>query len=121
MRYIALLRAINVGGSSTIKMAELRALGEDLGFSGVTTLLQSGNLTFEAREAALDADSALVIALGLVAAVGGIEPDHLAFAAIGLERRFLIVDQCDHNLAVAGAVDLANESEVAVEDAFFNH
>ncbi|MDT3380736.1 DUF1697 domain-containing protein [Labrys neptuniae] len=53
MRYIALLRAINVGGSSTIKMAELRALGEDFGFSGVTTLLQSGNLTFEAREAAL--------------------------------------------------------------------
>ncbi|MBP0582081.1 DUF1697 domain-containing protein [Labrys sp. LIt4] len=48
MRHIALLRAINVGGNSTIKMAELRALGERLGFTGVTTLLQSGNLTFEA-------------------------------------------------------------------------
>ncbi|MGJ4854959.1 DUF1697 domain-containing protein [Labrys sp. La1] len=53
MRYIALLRAINVGGNSTIKMAELRALGESLGFIGVTTLLQSGNLTFEAGEAAV--------------------------------------------------------------------
>lgn len=47
MRYIALLRAINVGGNSTIKMAELRALGERLDFSDVKTLLQSGNLTFE--------------------------------------------------------------------------
>ncbi len=50
MRYIALLRAINVGGNSTIKMAELRALGERLGFAAVKTLLQSGNLIFEAGE-----------------------------------------------------------------------
>ena len=50
MRHIALLRAINVGGNSTIKMAELRALGEHLGFAQVKTLLQSGNLTFEADE-----------------------------------------------------------------------
>ena len=51
MRHIALLRAINVGGNSTIRMAELRSLGERLGFVSVTTLLQSGNLTFEADEA----------------------------------------------------------------------
>lgn len=50
MRYVALLRAINVGGNSTIKMAELRELGERLGFADVATLLQSGNLTFEATE-----------------------------------------------------------------------
>jgi uncharacterized protein (DUF1697 family) len=50
MRHIALLRAINVGGNSTIRMAELRALGEHLGFAQVKTLLQSGNLTFEADE-----------------------------------------------------------------------
>lgn len=55
MRYIALLRAINVGGNSTVKMAELRALGESLGFTGVATLLQSGNLIFEASEAATQA------------------------------------------------------------------
>lgn len=54
MRHIALLRAINVGGNSTIRMAELRALGERLGFSAITTLLQSGNLTFEADGPATD-------------------------------------------------------------------
>jgi uncharacterized protein (DUF1697 family) len=48
---IALLRAINVGGNSNIRMAELRKLGESLGFSGVKTLLQSGNMVFDAREA----------------------------------------------------------------------
>jgi uncharacterized protein (DUF1697 family) len=48
---IALLRAINVGGNSNIRMAELRKLGESLGFSGVKTLLQSGNMVFNAREA----------------------------------------------------------------------
>ena len=39
MHCIALLRAINVGGNSNIRMAELRKLGESLGFSGVKTLL----------------------------------------------------------------------------------
>ena len=51
MHFIALLRAINVGGNSSIRMAELRKLGESLGFSAVKTLLQSGNMVFDAREA----------------------------------------------------------------------
>src|SRR5437899_12272360 len=41
---IALLRAINVGGRAMVAMSDLRALAEDLGFTGVRTLLQSGNL-----------------------------------------------------------------------------
>ncbi|WP_413988507.1 DUF1697 domain-containing protein [Labrys okinawensis] len=51
MRHIGLLRAVNVGGTGTIRMAQLRSLGEKLGFAAVTTLLQSGNLTFETDEA----------------------------------------------------------------------
>ena len=45
---IALLRGINVGGHNAIAMAALRKLAADLGFSGVATLLQSGNLVFNA-------------------------------------------------------------------------
>ncbi len=45
--YIALLRGINVSGHKKIKMADLRALVESLGFTGVQTLLQSGNVVFE--------------------------------------------------------------------------
>jgi uncharacterized protein (DUF1697 family) len=45
--HVALLRAVNVGGRS-LAMADLRALAEGLGFTNVRTLLQSGNLVFEA-------------------------------------------------------------------------
>src|SRR6266545_8287478 len=46
-RFIAFLRAINVGGGRTVKMDPLRQLFESLGFSGVTTFIASGNVVFE--------------------------------------------------------------------------
>ena len=45
-RYIAFLRAINVGGH-TVKMDHLRQLFESLGFSNVETFIASGNVVFE--------------------------------------------------------------------------
>jgi len=47
--FVALLRAVNVGGNNLIRMADLKALCEDLGFGNVVTLLQSGNVVFTAR------------------------------------------------------------------------
>lgn len=44
----ALLRAVNVGGTGKVPMAELRALAEGIGLKNPRTLLQSGNLVFEA-------------------------------------------------------------------------
>ncbi|UDL90979.1 DUF1697 domain-containing protein [Mesorhizobium sp. PAMC28654] len=41
--FIALFSGINVGGNRIVKMAELRAFFEDLGFSDVATYVQSGN------------------------------------------------------------------------------
>lgn len=49
-RYVALLRGINVGGKNIIKMAELRACFEGLGFGDVATYIQSGNVLFTAAE-----------------------------------------------------------------------
>jgi uncharacterized protein (DUF1697 family) len=46
--YVAFLRAINVGGH-TVKMDQLRALFEALGFSRVETFIASGNVIFETR------------------------------------------------------------------------
>ena len=40
------MRAINVGGKNSVKMADLRALTADLGLAEPQTLLQSGNLIF---------------------------------------------------------------------------
>lgn len=45
--YIGLLRGINVGKAKRMPMAELRALVESLGYSGVKTLLNSGNVVFQ--------------------------------------------------------------------------
>ncbi len=44
-RYVALLRAINVGGH-VVKMEKLRTLFEELGFSDVETVIASGNVLF---------------------------------------------------------------------------
>jgi uncharacterized protein (DUF1697 family) len=45
-KYVALLRAINVGGH-TVKMDSLRLLFEALGFSNVETFIASGNVIFD--------------------------------------------------------------------------
>ena len=50
--YVALLRGINVGKAKRVPMAELRALLSGLGYTGVATLLNSGNAVFHARTGA---------------------------------------------------------------------
>ena len=47
MTYISLLRGINVAGKNKIKMADLKAGYEALGFHNVRTYIQSGNVLFE--------------------------------------------------------------------------
>src|SRR5262249_7147261 len=49
LRFIAFLRAINVGGGRTVKMQSLCQVFESLGFSGVTTFIASGNVVFETK------------------------------------------------------------------------
>ena len=48
MKYIALLRGINVSGHKKIPMAELRALLTDSGLENVQTYIQTGNVIFDA-------------------------------------------------------------------------
>jgi uncharacterized protein (DUF1697 family) len=47
LKYLALLRGINVGGNNLISMAGLRRCIEDCGLKNVTTYIQSGNVLFE--------------------------------------------------------------------------
>jgi len=46
--YLALLRGINLGGHKIVKMDQLRKAFEELGFEGVKTYIQSGNVIFKA-------------------------------------------------------------------------
>jgi len=55
-RYIALLRGINVSGKNKISMAELKIGFVELGYIGVTTYLNSGNVIFSS-----DADDTLAL------------------------------------------------------------
>lgn len=50
MKYIALLRGVNVGGNSIIKMSEIREAFEKAGLENVSTYINSGNVIFESRE-----------------------------------------------------------------------
>lgn len=47
-RYVAFLRAINVGGH-VVKMERLRLLFEEMGLAKVETFIASGNVVFESR------------------------------------------------------------------------
>ena len=47
MRYIAFLRAINVGGNNIVKMDRLRKFFEGEGFTNVETFIASGNVIFD--------------------------------------------------------------------------
>jgi len=50
LRFLALLRGINVGGKNIISKEELRQLFEGLGFESVRTYIQSGNVLFKRDE-----------------------------------------------------------------------
>lgn len=47
--YIAFLRAVNVGGTGKLPMAELRAMCESIGLTHVRTYIASGNVVFQSR------------------------------------------------------------------------
>lgn len=58
MRYIALLRGINVGGKNKLPMPALKAAFEEEGFAGVSTYINSGNILFESPMDAVTAQAA---------------------------------------------------------------
>ncbi|MEI5990664.1 hypothetical protein A5881_002169 [Enterococcus termitis] len=50
-RYISLLRGINVSGKNKIPMPQLKVIFEELGFSSVSTYINSGNVLFNSARA----------------------------------------------------------------------
>ena len=50
---VALLRAVNVGGTGMLPMADLAALCTKLGFADVRTYIQSGNVVFGSSRSSL--------------------------------------------------------------------
>ena len=48
--FVALLRGVNVGGNNMISMSSLKKSFETLGFTQVTTYINSGNIVFQTKE-----------------------------------------------------------------------
>lgn len=57
IRQVALFRGFNVGGHNKVRMAELRATFEALGYANVSSIIQSGNVCFDS-----DDDPAAIVA-----------------------------------------------------------
>lgn len=85
--YIALLRAINVGGNATVAMADLREAVSELGFDDVQTLLQTGNVIFRC-----DATSEAALARRL---------EEQARKRLGLRTIFIVRTAKDYQSVVA--------------------
>ena len=47
--FVALLRAVNVGGTGKLPMSDLKAMCQDAGFAHVQTYIASGNVVFESK------------------------------------------------------------------------
>ena len=58
-RYAAFLRAVNLGSTNKVAMPRLRAMAELLGYTGVRTYINSGNLLFSASGTDLEVTEAL--------------------------------------------------------------
>jgi uncharacterized protein (DUF1697 family) len=58
-KYIALLRAVNVGGTGKLPMSDLKAMCEELGFAHVATYIASGNVVFESKASEPEVKAAL--------------------------------------------------------------
>jgi uncharacterized protein (DUF1697 family) len=79
---VALLRGVNLGGNKRVPMAELKRIVEELGFTDVRTLLNSGNVVFTAgssavRKAATRIQQAVLEELGVSSKVTVLTADEL--------------------------------------------
>ncbi len=65
--YVALLRAVNVGGTGKLPMSDLKELCEKAGCRKVRTYIASGNVVFESRMTEVQVKTALETALAAYA------------------------------------------------------
>jgi uncharacterized protein (DUF1697 family) len=85
--YVALLRAVNVGGRNPVAMSDLRGFATQLGLDAPRTLLQSGNLVFKsAARPTADLERLL---------------ESEAAARLGLETAFMVRSAADWQAIIA--------------------
>lgn len=96
MRYIAFLRAINVG-NHVVKMDHLRRLFVEMGFTNVETFIASGNVIFDSRSsdaAALERRIERHLGKALGYEVGTFLRSCAEVAAVATHQPFDVPDRC---------------------------
>lgn len=116
-RFVVLLRGVNVGKGSKVPMAGLRAALEELGHTGVQTVLNSGNAVFSSgcrspARLATDIASALQARFGVITPV--IVKSAAEFAAIVTNNPIAPPESENSRFLVAFAMDRAKLQELAV-------
>lgn len=93
-KLVALLRGINVGRAKRVAMSDLRATLEELGYTNVRTLLNSGNVVFgaPARAKAAAARAAAAAAARIEEAVA---------ARLGVSSRVIVLTAAELDAAIA--------------------
>jgi len=89
MRYVALLRAVNVGGRNILPMAALKQCLEAIGLGNVRTFIQSGNVVFESGERSRSALTARV--------------ELAVKSATGIQSRIVLLSQAQLEAVLAAA------------------
>lgn len=105
MRYVALLRGVNVGGAGKIDMKGLRAAFEDLGLGSVRTYINSGNVIFDSE--AIDRES-----------LAGLMEDTIE-ERFGFRTRVLIMDVDEIRSIVRALPEDWRDDAAAKCDVFF--
>ncbi|HJQ98176.1 MAG TPA: DUF1697 domain-containing protein, partial [Candidatus Polarisedimenticolaceae bacterium] len=99
-----LLRGINVGKAKRISMADLKALVEGLGYDGVRTLLNSGNVVFSSTKAdgataARRIEKGIADTLGVSSRVTVVSADEIAAAIAKNPHRKIASNPSRHLVA----------------------
>jgi uncharacterized protein (DUF1697 family) len=92
--YVALLRAVNVGGTGKLAMSKLKSICTDAGFDRVETLIASGNVVFDskAKPAAVKAELEARLAAALGKPVGVVVRTAAEIAAVLAANPFAAAD-----------------------------
>ncbi|RBP03121.1 uncharacterized protein (DUF1697 family) [Roseiarcus fermentans] len=121
MRTLALLRGVNVGGARKLPMAALERAFRTLGAHAVETVIQSGNVVFEAD----DPEAAAIAAAGAIESEVGFRPAMILRSATAWRRMveanpFLVDGQAVDVLHVASlaAAPGPERSAALAPDAF---
>jgi uncharacterized protein (DUF1697 family) len=114
MIYIALLRAVNVGGIGKLPMADLKAICIDVGFTQVQTYIASGNVVLHSTLSAAKVKAALEAKLLAYAGkpVGVLVRTGPEMAAVLADNPF---PQCAPNRVVAIFLDTPPNADAAIQ------